>query len=216
MRVGDLGSRAQLLTPKEKTRSVENGELRWIGPTNELYFLKGRPKKSGGHMANCLRMNANAVSIRYSSTFGLAQTIQSGKWFPKELSNAYQRLAPHIPERHKIETRALAASLGQDPQPIETINVFPELFHCSGFALYGKATKDGTLYHGRVLDYMTAIGLQDASTTFIVAIDGQIPFANVGYAGFIGSVSGMNAAKISWREWAVVEKENGMESQWPR
>ncbi len=80
------------------------------------------------------------------------------------------------------------------------MNVFPELFHCSGFAVFGKATKDGKLYHGRVLDYMTTIGLQDSATTFIVAVDGKIPFANVGYAGFIGSVSGMNAKAISLGE----------------
>ena len=47
---------------------------------------------------------------------------------------------------------------------------------------------------------MTEIGLQDAATTFIVAPEGMIPFANVGYAGFIGSVSGMNAKKISLGE----------------
>lgn len=83
---------------------------------------------------------------------------------------------------------------------MEVLNVFPELFHCSGFAVFGSATQDGKLYHGRVLDYMTTIGLQDAATTFIVQADGQIPFANVGYAGFIGSVSGMNAEAISLGE----------------
>ncbi len=47
---------------------------------------------------------------------------------------------------------------------------------------------------------MTTIGLQDAATTFVIAPDAMIPFANVGYAGFIGSVSGMNAEKISLGE----------------
>ena len=47
---------------------------------------------------------------------------------------------------------------------------------------------------------MTTIGLQDSATTFIVRAEGQIPFANVGYAGFIGSVSGMNAEGISLGE----------------
>ena len=87
-----------------------------------------------------------------------------------------------------------------EPEIVEVLNVFPELFHCSGFAVFGTATKDGKLYHGRVLDYMTTIGLQDSATTFIVRADDQIPFANVGYAGFIGSVSGMNAAGISLGE----------------
>ncbi len=66
--------------------------------------------------------------------------------------------------------------------------------------MFGSATKDGKLYHGRVLDYMTTIGLQDSATTFIVQPEGQFAFANVGYAGFIGSVSGMNAEGISLGE----------------
>jgi hypothetical protein len=47
---------------------------------------------------------------------------------------------------------------------------------------------------------MTTIGLQDSATTFIMDVEGKIPFANVGYAGFIGSVSGMNAEQISLGE----------------
>jgi hypothetical protein len=116
------------------------------------------------------------------------------------LEAASARLSPHIPDDHKREMHALAEALQLDPQLVETTNVFPELFHCSGFAVFGKATTDGKLYHGRVLDYMTTIGLQDAATTFITAVDGKIAFANVGYGGFVGSVSGMNARGISLGE----------------
>ncbi len=144
----------------------------------------------------------------------LFQTIATGKWFRSELENAYQRLSPYIPERHKRETRALAASLGIDGKLLEVVNVFPELFHCSGFAVFGSATEGGKLYHGRVLDYMTTIGLQDAATTFIVAPDDHIPFANVGYGGFIGSVSGMNGAQISLVKWVAEAKGNGTAFRW--
>jgi dienelactone hydrolase len=188
-----------LQTPSEKSRTVPNGELRWIDH-QRVVLLHGSPEQVGTAHGKLLKNECQSCIDSVLYTFGLAQTIQSGQWFPNELHKAYQRLSPHIPERHKVETRALAASIGQEPELLETINVFPELFHCSGFAIYGKATVDGTLYHGRVLDYMTAIGLQDAATTFIVSVDGQIPFANVGYAGFIGSVSGMNARKISLGE----------------
>jgi hypothetical protein len=126
--------------------------------------------------------------------------VRTGRWFKHDLAAAYERLAPHIPEDHKRETRALALSLGMDQRLVETLNVFPELFHCSGFAVFGDATAGGKLYHGRVLDYMTTIGLQDSATTFVVMVDGKIPFANVGYAGFIGSVSGMNDKAISLGE----------------
>jgi len=78
-----------------------------------------------------------------------------------------------------------------------TANFIPELFHCSGFALGGSATKDGTLYHGRVLDYGCDWRLQDHAVLVVAEPAGMIPFVNVTYAGFVGSVTGMNAKKIS-------------------
>jgi hypothetical protein len=76
-------------------------------------------------------------------------------------------------------------------------NFIPELFHCSGFALMNSATKDGTLYHGRVLDYAIDWGLQDHAVVVVAEPDGGIPFVNVTYAGFVGSVTGMNAKSVS-------------------
>lgn len=188
-----------LVKPKQQPLKVEHGELRWIDG-HRVVLLSGTPEQIGAAHGKLLKQQSVRCidSVLYS--FGTAQAILTGKWFRHELENAYARLAPHIPERHKIETRAMAASLGLEPQLCETLNVFPELFHCSGFAVFGKATVDGTLYHGRVLDYMTTIGLQDAATTFIVAPTGKHAFANVGYAGFIGSVSGMNDQQISLGE----------------
>ncbi len=193
-------SPSRLLTsPQTKNKKVEHGELRWIDG-QRVVLLEGTPEEIGTAHGQLMATEAQRCidSVLYS--FGTAQTIITGRWFRQDLENAYARLSPHIPERHKQETRALARSLKQDERLIEVLNVFPELFHCSGFALFGKATKDGKLYHGRVLDYMTVIGLQDAATTFIVKPKGYIPFANVGYAGFIGSVSGMNSEKISLGE----------------
>ncbi len=40
-----------------------------------------------------------------------------------------------------VETRAMAEALGVDTATAEAVNVFPEMFHCSGFALFGKATR---------------------------------------------------------------------------
>ena len=182
-----------------KDRRVPHGELRWIDG-QRVVLLQGTPEEVGRAHGELLHEEAVACIDSVLNTFGTVQTIQRGRWFRHELMDAYARLKPHIPARHLAETRALAQSLAMDETVIEAVNVFPEMFHCSGFALFGKATRDGKLYHGRVLDYMTAIGLQDAATTFVIHVDGQIPFANVGYAGFIGSVSGMNAEAISLGE----------------
>jgi len=188
-----------LTKPNQRDRKVEHGELRWI-EGQRVVFLSGTPEEIGDAHGKLLKQEANRCIDSVMYAFGTAQTILTGRWFRDDLEAAYSRLEKHIPERHKVETRAMAVSLGLEPDLVEALNVFPEMFHCSGFALFGKATKDGKLYHGRVLDYMTEIGLQDAATTFIVAPKGMIPFANVGYAGFIGSVSGMNAEKISLGE----------------
>ena len=59
----------------------------------------------------------------------------------------------YVPERFFEEMRGIADGAGMDVQDIIVANFIPELFHCSGFALSGSATKDGTLYHGRILDY---------------------------------------------------------------
>ena len=88
-------------------------------------------------------------------------------------------------------------------------NFIPELFHCSGFAVMNSATTDGTLYHGRVLDYAVDWQLQDHAVLIVCEPDGGIPFVNVSYAGFIGSVTGMNAGHVS-----IGEMGGGGQGHW--
>ncbi len=194
-----LAPSSQLTSPKQRNRKVEHGELRWV-EGQRVALLHGTPEQIGVAHAQLLQVESQRCIDSVLYAFGTVQTVITGRWFRNDLDEAYARLAVHIPERHKLETRAMAVGLGLEPDLVEALNVFPEMFHCSGFALFGSATIDGKLVHGRVLDYMTTIGLQDAATTFIVAPTGQIAFANVGYAGFTGSVSGMNAAQISLGE----------------
>jgi hypothetical protein len=103
----------------------------------------------------------------------------------------------YVPERFFEEMRGIADGAGVDVQDVIVANFIPELFHCSGFALAGSATKDGTLYHGRILDYGCDWRLQDHAVLTVAEPRGRIPFVNVTYAGFVGSVTGMNAERIS-------------------
>jgi isopenicillin-N N-acyltransferase like protein len=103
----------------------------------------------------------------------------------------------HVPERYFDEMRGIADGSGVDVEEIVIANFIPELFHCSGFALSGTATKDGTLYHGRILDYGCDWRLQEHAVLTVAKPMGKIPFVNVTYAGFVGSVTGMNAERIS-------------------
>lgn len=120
------------------------------------------------------------------------------KFSPKQLVSliaAGQRA--HVPERFREELRGLADGAGCSLDDAIAANFIPELFHCSGFAVMNGATRDGTLYHGRVLDYSIDWKLQEHAVLIVAEPAGRVPFVNVTYAGFIGSVTGMNAEHVS-------------------
>src|SRR5262249_35807605 len=104
-----------------------------------------------------------------------------------------------VPERFQEELRGVADGAGLSLADVTAANYIPELFHCSGFALSGSATRDGTLYHGRVLDYGCDWRLQDHAVLTVAEPRNRIPFVNVTYAGFVGSGPGLNARRISIR-----------------
>jgi hypothetical protein len=108
-----------------------------------------------------------------------------------------KRQEKFMPREFLEELDGLADGAGLSRQEVRVANFIPELFHCSGFAIMNKATRDGTLYHGRVLDYATDWHLQDHAVLIVARPRGGIPFVNVSYAGFIGSVTGMNASHVS-------------------
>ena len=104
----------------------------------------------------------------------------------------------HLPARYYEEMAGIAEGAGLPVDEIIAANFIPELFHCSGFALTGSANRDGgALYHGRILDYGCDWKLQEHAVLVIAEPEGKIPFVNVTYAGFVGSVTGMNAERIS-------------------
>jgi isopenicillin-N N-acyltransferase like protein len=103
----------------------------------------------------------------------------------------------HILPKYNEEFAGLAAAAELPVADIRAGNFIPELFHCSGFAVMNSATQDGTLYHGRVLDYAVDWQLQDHAVLIVCEPAGEIPFVNVSYAGFIGSVTGMNVRHVS-------------------
>ncbi len=104
---------------------------------------------------------------------------------------------PYTPQKYVDEMQGLAAGAEIAYEDVRATNFIPEMFHCSGFSLANTATKDGTLYHGRVLDYACDWGLQDHAVLVVAEPKGGIPFVNVTYAGFIGSVTGMNMKSVS-------------------
>ncbi len=103
----------------------------------------------------------------------------------------------YVPQKYFDEMQGMADASGLDVDLIRMGNFIPELFHCSGFAVMNSASKDGMLYHGRVLDYAIDWKLQEHAVIIVAEPEGGIPFVNVTYSGFLGSVTGMNAKQVS-------------------
>jgi hypothetical protein len=190
-----------MLTPSVdgKERVWGKGKLTYVDG-NRVFIAQGTHREIGEAHGMLLNKEIRKMVDATLYTICWVYTIEKGKWFIDEMRGAYQRLEPFIPKKYQEELAGLAHTSGISLAEIRLTNVFPALFHCSGFALFNKSTVDGKLYHGRVLDYITRLGLQYHAVVFIIKAEGSYAFANVGYAGFIGSVSGMNEHQVAFGE----------------
>ena len=167
---------------------------------NRVLIGKGTHRELGEAHGALLKKEARDLVDATLYTVGWFYTMERKRWFLDDMRGAYQRLEPHIPEKYQQEMKGLAETSGISLDEVRIANVFPALFHCSGFGLFGKATDGGILYHGRILDYIIEAGLQFKAVVYIYDPEPGHAFANIGYAGFIGSVSGMNEHQVAFGE----------------
>lgn len=157
------------------------------GTYTEIGFQHGKLLKDMVK-TNLMNIVDNQTEQGKTEEYQMYKTLRGGM---------HERLLPFIPEKYIQELKGLADGAGLKYEDVLAGNLFPEAFHCSGIALFGKATKDGELYHVRVLDYMTDAGLQNSAVVMIVEPDGANAFMNISYAGSIGSITGMNEKQIT-------------------
>jgi uncharacterized protein YxeA len=167
---------------------------------HRVFIAKGTHREIGEAHGALLKNEVRKLVDATLYTINWVYTIEKGSWFIDDLRGAYEREAPFIPQKYQEEMEGMAETSGISLEEIRLTNVFPALFHCSGFALFDSATIDGTLYHGRILDYITELGLQYYPVIQIIKPEGSFAFANISFAGFIGSVTGMNEKQVTFGE----------------
>ena len=172
------------------------GRLEEIDGTKVL-FLRGTPEEMGQQHGELMRDEVRNLIDRILYGVGVGSTLDKGRWFFGEIEEAQRRVEPFVDEAYLREMDALAVAAGVHWQEARLANHFPELFHCSGFALHGAATMDGRMYHGRVLDYLRGLGLEQNAVVMVVEPEDGNAWVNVGYAGFIGSVTAMNEKQLA-------------------
>lgn len=175
----------------------------------KVLFLRGSPEEMGRQHGQLLGPQVRDLVGKVLYGVGVGSSFEKGRWFFQEIEECQARIEPFIPQAYLREMDALAAATGLDPHEIRLANFFPELFHCSGFAVWGDGTADGRLYHGRVLDYMRGIGLEPNAVLVVHQPQEGYAWVNVSYAGFVGSVTAMNEHGIS-----IGEMGGRGEGQW--
>ncbi len=173
-----------------------NGRLELIDGTRVL-FLKGTPEEIGRQHGTLMKKEVRHLVDQMLFGVGVGSSFDKGTWFFGEIESAQKRVAPFTDDRYFREMDALADAAGLPREEVRLANFFPELFHCSGFALFGEATVGGKMYHGRILDYLRGMGLEQNATVIVTQPDQGNAWVNVGYAGFVGSVTAMNEKHIS-------------------
>lgn len=177
-----------------------HGRLETLGKAPNaisVLYLWGTPYEMGyAHGRLCAERVKQLTQVL---TFGACLALGVG---PEKLDAAWAEMAPYVPARYREELRGLADGAGVSLQLVQRAHAIPELseFHCTFFGAWGKATRDGHLHQIRALDYATEAGLQDRPALIVSRPQGGQPFVNIGWLGFIGCVSGMNAAHIAVSE----------------
>ncbi len=157
-----------------------------------ILLVAGTPEQMGAAHGTLLKQKVLQLHERVLFLVGGADSIQSGVWFSDRMAEIERRTTPHVPPRFLAECDALSRSVGVSPREGRQANLFPERFHCSGVAVRGKATRNGSIFHARVLDYMRDINLQGAAAVVVFMPEGRNAWMSLGYAGFVGTVTAMN------------------------
>ncbi len=162
-----------------------------------VLYLKGTPTEMGRQHGVLLRRQVRDLVDKIVYGVGVGSSFEKGRWFFGEIQEAQRRLMPFMDPRYLEEMDAIAEAAGLEREEVRLANFFPELFHCSGFAVAGPATVDGRLYHGRILDYLKGVGLEPNAVVIVHQPSYGHAWVNVSYAGFVGSVTAMNEKRIS-------------------
>jgi hypothetical protein len=174
-----------------------------------VLFLEGTPEEMGEQHGTLLRREVRDLVERVLYGVGVGSSFEKGRWFLGEIEQCQARIGRFTDARYTREMDAIAMAAGLDREEVRLANFFPELFHCSGYALLPGATVGGRIFHGRVLDYMKGIGLEPNAVVIVHRPDVGHAWANVSYAGFVGTVTAMNDQHIS-----IGEMGGRGEGQW--
>lgn len=188
-----------LFTLRALSASAEPPRVQYVDGLSVVH-LSGTPYELGRQHGEALRTEVQA-SVRevlgyfrgYLKIPGL-RTWAANWW----LDHAWRAAKPFIAADALEELRGLADGSGVPLKELCRFHAIPDrTYSCSNFAAWGRATAGGRLIHVRNLDWSIHAGLQRYATVFVVHPAGKRAFINIGWAGFVGVLTGVNEAQLS-------------------
>ena len=146
----------------------------------------------------------------------VTQLAQLPRWLRNEIGQSgvavakrmldlnYLITKKYTPQRWDDEFKGVAAGSGISIKTWRRISLIPELLKasCSIGGWWGPATKSGQLIQLRSLDWEehAPISKFPMITVYHPTEEGSVPFANIAWVGFFGSLTGYSSAKIGVSE----------------
>jgi isopenicillin-N N-acyltransferase like protein len=182
----------------------------------ELLQVAGTPSEMGAEHGHVLRQYVHIAIDEY------LRKCETALGIPLEaMCNMAKQAEPYIPSVYCEEMEALAVAAGVSYAHVLTLNCLPDIQNClargtsqcSNFVAFGPATCDGSFIHGRNLDFphlkiipkFCAVIARDASSI------GACKTVSISWAGFVGTLTGINDQYVSIAEVSSMARESTME-----
>lgn len=203
-----------LVTPEESEAA---------NPPGELDFADGLP---------VIKLHGTAYHTGYEEGRLLKREIRQGvhdifAYFTEEipvpvvtglvmnavLDRAWRKMEPYVSLEEYEQMRGMAKGAGISFKKIKRIHALPEVYptFCTNGAYWGTATKDGRLIAIRNLDWNRKMGIHRHAVVRYIKRADTHGYANIGYYGFTGVLSGMNEKGISVGQIGATSSDETME-----
>lgn len=187
-----------VFTPPE----IHNGYISSIGAGKnkvKIVVVKGTPYEMGVQLGVLLN---DEIEETMDEFFDYTEKHVPNLSVNKVLDEAWQTNSKFIDRRVIDEMKGVADGSGASLNLLKRCHMIPVVspYSCSGIIIWGDATKNGHTYQIRNLDYSMGAGLQDHPVVVIYIPTNGAPHANVTFAGYIASHTGINANHIVFGE----------------
>jgi hypothetical protein len=181
---------------------ITDGYVTSIGEGKDkikIVVVKGTPYEMGVQLGVLLN---NDIKSTLNNFFESTEKKVSKLPVKELLDKAWEINSKYIDKRVLDEMKGVADGSGVSLKLLQRCHMIPVVspYACSGVAVWGNSTKNGHTYQIRNLDYSMDVKLQEHPVIVIYIPTNGTPHANITFAGYIASHTGMNANHIVFGE----------------